>query len=63
MIHFTDVDIYLRLYEDFNLQKDFLWSINDGKASWTSRVLQRRRQGMKPASAKVVNWSYSSSYK
>ena len=65
MIHLADIDIYLRLYEDLDLQKDFsiLWSINDGENSWTSGVRQRRRQGTKPASAKVVNCSYSSSYK
>ena len=42
--------------------KAYLWSTNDGKATWTINGRQRSRQGTKPASGKIANFSYSYSY-
>ena len=35
------------------LMKAYLWSTNDGNASWTVNGRQGLRQGMKPASGKI----------
>ena len=40
----------------------YLWSTNDGKVSWTSRVHQSRQQGTKLVSAEIESCSYSSYY-
>ena len=42
------------------LKKAYLWSTNDGNASWTVNGRHRPRQGMKPASGKISNCSYYS---
>ena len=42
--------------------KAYLWSTNDGNASWTVNGRQGPRQGTKPASGGIANCSsYSSS--
>ena len=42
--------------------KLLLWSTNTGNDSWTVNRRQGRQQGTKPASSKIANCSYSSSY-
>ena len=42
--------------------KVYLWSTNDGNATWTFNLRQGPRQGMKPASGKIANCSYSYYY-
>ena len=37
------------------LMKAYLWSTNDGSASWTVDGCQGRRQGTKSASGKIAN--------
>ena len=37
--------------------KAYLWSTNDGNASWTVNGRQEPRQGTKPASGKIANCS------
>ena len=39
--------------------KAYLWSTNDGNASWTVSGCQGHRQGTKPASGKIANFSSS----
>ena len=38
--------------------KAYLWSTNDGNASWTFNGRQRPWQGTKPASGKITNCSF-----
>ena len=38
----------------------YLWSTNNGQASWTINKRQRHWQGMKTASGKIANCFYSS---
>ena len=38
--------------------KAYLWSTSDGNASWTVNGRQGPRQGTKPASGKIANFSY-----
>ena len=42
------------------LMKAYLWSTNDGNASWTVDGHQGPWQGTKPASGKIANFSYYS---
>ena len=44
------------------LMNAYLWSTNDGNASWTVNRHQGPRQGMKPASGKIANYCSFSSY-
>ena len=44
------------------LKKAYLWSTNDGNASWTVNGRQGPWQGTKPASGKIAICSYSYSY-
>ena len=40
----------------------YLWSTNDGNASWAFNGRQEHREGTKPASGKMVNCSPSYDY-
>ena len=40
----------------------YLWSTNDGNASWTVNGRQGPQQGTKPVRGKIANCSYSYSY-
>ena len=44
------------------LMEAYLWSTDNGNASWTVNGRQGPRQGTKPASGKIANCSYSHSY-
>ena len=44
------------------LMKAYVWSTNDGNASWTVNVCQGPWQGTKPASGKSTKCSYYSYY-
>ena len=43
--------------------KSYLWSTDDGKASWIFNGRQRQQQGTKLASGKITKCSYSSCQK
>ena len=56
--------LYLHQNLDFGIQEAYLWSTNDGKASWSVGGCQKQWQStcMKLESSKNVNRSYSSSF-
>ena len=48
--------------ETFTLMKVYLWTTTDSKTRQTFKGRQKHRQGTKPASGKIENFSYSYSY-
>ena len=53
--------LYLHQNVGLSTSMAYLWSTNNGQASWTINEYQRHWQGTKTASGKIANCFYSSS--
>ena len=58
-MYYTSIDYISAKTHCSALMKAYLWSTNDGDASWNVDGLQGPQQDTKPASGKIANCSYS----